>query len=135
MVRPVTLVSGQYGDIPLEQLCALVADIGYDGIEAACWAHVDVDRVMTEDGYAESFLGSLEAHGLRLWAISSHLVGQCVGDQWDPRLDNFAPAAMAGRPEEIRQWVVRRMATVARAAHRLGIDVVTGFLGSPIWPY
>jgi len=28
MVRPVTLVSGQYGDIPLEQLCALVADIG-----------------------------------------------------------------------------------------------------------
>lgn len=90
---------------------------------------------MTEDGYAESFLGTVEAHGLRLWAISSHLVGQCVGDQWDPRLDNFAPAAMAGRPEEIRQWVVRRMATVARAAHRLGIDVVTGFLGSPIWPY
>ena len=135
MVRPVTLVSGQYGDIPLERLCTLVADIGYDGIEAACWAHVDVDRVMTEDGYAENFLGTLEAHGLRLWAISSHLIGQCVGDQWDPRLDNFAPAAMAGRPEEIQQWAVRQMATVARAAHRLGIDVVTGFLGSPIWPY
>ena len=135
MVRPVTLVSGQYGDIPLENLCALVADIGYDGIEAACWAHVDVERVMTEDGYAESFLGTLAAHGLRLWAISSHLVGQCVGAQWDPRLDTFAPTALAGRPEEIRQWAVERMGTVARAARRLGIDVVTGFLGSPIWPY
>ena len=90
---------------------------------------------MTEDGDAESCLCTLEAHGLRVWAISSHLIGQCVGDQWEPRLDNFAPTAMAGRPEEIQQWAVRRMATVARAAHRLGIGVVTGFLGSPIWPY
>ncbi len=135
MLRPVTLVSGQYGDIPFEKMCALVADIGYDGIEAACGSHVDVDRVMTEDGYAENFLGTLEAHGLRLWAISSHLTGQCVGDQWEPRLDNFAPKALAGRPAEIQQWAIDQMKTVARAARRLGIDVVTGFLGSPIWPY
>ena len=135
MIRPVTLVSGQYGDIPFEQLCALVADIGYDGIEAACWAHVDVDRVLNEEGYAEEFLGTLETHGLKLWAISSHLIGQCVGDKWDPRLDNFAPTALAGRPEEIQQWAVAQMTTIARAARRLGIDVVTGFLGSPIWNY
>ena len=96
MIRPVTLVSGQYGDIPFEQLCALVADIGYDGIEAACWAHVDVDRVLNEEGYAEEFLGTLETHGLKLWAISSHLIGQCVGDKWDPRLDNFAPTRARG---------------------------------------
>ena len=31
MTRPITLVSGQYGDIPLPELAALAAEIGYDG--------------------------------------------------------------------------------------------------------
>ena len=117
MISPVTLVSGQYGDIPFEQLCALVADIGYDGIEAACRAHVDVDRVLNEEGTRRSSSAPRDPRP------------QTVGDQFsldwsvcrrqmDPRLDNFAPTALAGRPEEIQQWAVAQMTTIARAARR-----------------
>jgi hypothetical protein len=60
-------------------------------------------------------------------------MGQCVGDNWDPRLDNFAPAAVKGKPDEIRAWAIEGMKTCAKAAQILGVDVVTCFLGSPIW--
>lgn len=39
------------------------------------------------------------------------------------------------QPEEIRRWGVEEMKAVARAAQKIGAKVVTGFTGSPIWPY
>mgnify|MGYP000287867997 CR=1 FL=1 len=58
-----------------------------------------------------------------------HLPGQCVGDadQWayDPRLDNFAPSSLAGKPEEIRAWGTEQMKYAARAAKNMGVKVVT----------
>jgi len=135
MKRPITIASGQFGDMPLEELCALASGIGYEGIEVACQSHVDVHKVLEEDGYAERFLGTLKKYNLNVWALSAHLIGQCVGDRWDPRLDNFAPGALAGKPEEIRAWAVGEMKTVAHAAQKLGVRIVTCFLGSPIWPY
>ena len=56
-----------------------------------------------------------------------------MGDNWDPRLDNFAPNELSGQPEKIRQWAIEFMKTTARAAQLLGVKVVTCFLGSPIW--
>ena len=38
-----------------------------------------------------------------------HLPGQCVGDVWDPRLDGFAPAELAGKPDEIRAWGIQQL--------------------------
>ena len=68
-------------------------------------------------------------------ALGAHLAGQCVGDNWDPRLDNFAPTRLAGKPEEIRAWAIDEMETVAAAAQKMGVSIVTCFMGSPIWPY
>lgn len=135
MKRPITIASGQFGDLSFEELCKLASDIGYEGIEVACHAHLDVHRVLKDDAYADWFRGTLDQYGLKVWALSAHLAGQCVGDNWDPRLDNFAPAALSGKPDEIRAWAVEEMKTVARAAHKLGISTVTCFLGSPIWAY
>jgi sugar phosphate isomerase/epimerase len=36
MARPVTLFTGQWADLPLEELAPLAKDIGYDGLELAC---------------------------------------------------------------------------------------------------
>lgn len=135
MKRPITIASGQFGDLSFEELCKLASDIGYEGIEVACHAHLDVHRVLKDDAYADWFRGTLDQYGLKVWALSAHLAGQCVGDNWDPRLDNFAPAALSGKPDEIRAWAVEEMKTVARVAHKLGISTVTCFLGSPIWAY
>lgn len=135
MARPITIASGQFGDLSLEELCKLLKSIGYDGIEVACHAHLDAGRFLKDEAYAQDFRNTLDRYGMKVWALGAHLAGQCVGDNWEPRLDNFAPTALSGKPEEIRAWAVEEMKTIAHAAQKLGVKVVTCFLGSPIWPY
>lgn len=133
--RPITITTGQFGDLSLEELCKIVKSIGYEGIEVACHAHVDVQRVLRDDVYVEWFKSVLKENDLKVWALGAHLIGQCVGDNWDSRLDNFAPAALSGKPDEIRSWAIEEMKAVARSAQKLGVRIVTCFLGSPIWAY
>lgn len=134
-MRPITITTGQYGDLSFEEVCQAMSGIGYDGLEIACHTHLDAHRFLDDDAYAESIRATLEQYHLKVWALGAHLAGQCVGDNWDPRLDNFAPNRLSGKPEEIRQWAVEEMKTIARAAKKLGVHIVTGFTGSPIWSY
>ncbi len=134
-MRPITITTGQYGDLPFEEVCRVMSGIGYDGLEIACHTHLDAHRFLEDAAYEKSIRSALEQNNLKVWALGAHLAGQCVGDNWDPRLDNFAPARLSGKPEEIRAWGVEEMKAVARAAQKIGAQVVTGFTGSPIWPY
>ncbi|MDD4574416.1 MAG: sugar phosphate isomerase/epimerase [Sphaerochaeta sp.] len=133
MSRLVTLASGQFGDLGLEELCIVAKDMGYDGLELATHAHFDVTKALDEASYIPWVWETLTKYGLTCVAISAHLTGQCVGDIWDERLDNFAPASLAGKPEAIRTWAVEEMKRTAQAAKAFGVKVVNGFTGSPIW--
>lgn len=135
MARPITLASGQFGDLSLDELCVLAKKMGYDGLELACHAHFDVPRALSDSGYVHEVKSTLKKYGLCCRALSAHLTGQCVGDVWDKRLDNFAPGSLAGKPEEIRTWAIDTMKNVARAAKLMDVKVVTGFTGSPIWNF
>lgn len=134
-MRPITITTGQYGDLSFEEVCKAMSEIGYDGLEIACHTHLDARRYVADEAYRAEIQATLDKYGLKVWALGAHLAGQCVGDRWDPRLDNFAPAALSGQPEAIRAWAVEEMKAVARAAQLMGVHVVTCFLGSPIWPY
>ena len=69
--------------MPIAELAPKAASWGYDGLELATWGdHLDVGRVLDEDGYAEGHLAMLRDHGLGVWAISCHLVGQAVADRF-----------------------------------------------------
>ncbi|QQO08985.1 sugar phosphate isomerase/epimerase family protein [Breznakiella homolactica] len=133
MGRLVTLASGQFGDLALEDLCILAKKMGYDGLELATHAHFDVGKALHDESYIPSVKAVLAKHGLQCQAVSAHLTGQCVGDLWDERLDNFAPSKLAGKPDEIRAWAIQEMKDTARAAQKFGVSVVNGFTGSPIW--
>jgi sugar phosphate isomerase/epimerase len=136
MARPVTLFTGQWADLPLEELAENAAGWGFDGLELACWGdHFEVDRALGEDDYVESRLELLERHGLRCWAVGAHLVGQAVCDPCDERHRAILPPDVwgDGDPEGVRQRAAERMKDTARAAARLGVDTVTGFTGSSIW--
>lgn len=135
MKRPITLASGQFGDMSLEELCKMASEIGYQGLELATHAHFQVGRALNEQGYVESIKDTLEKYGLNCYALSAHLTGQCVGDQWDPRLDQFAPSELSGKPEEIRSWAIEEMKRTAVAAKKMGVGVVTCFTGSPLWAW
>jgi sugar phosphate isomerase/epimerase len=136
--RPVTLFTGQWADLPLDTLAAKAAGWGYDGLELACWGdHFDVARALTEDGYVDAKRDQLAAHGLKVWAISNHLVGQAVCDKVDERHRAILPARIwgDGDPDGVSERAAAEMKDTARAARALGVDMVNGFTGSAIWPY
>ncbi len=134
MARPVTLFTGQWADLPLEVLAEKAAGWDYNGLELACWGdHFDVERALAEEDYCQGRRDLLAKYGLDVWAISIHLVGQMVSDPNDFRTDQFAPPELAGKPEEKRAWAIETVKNTARAAKKLGVSVVNGFTGSPIW--
>ncbi len=135
MGRPITLCTAQWADLPLEILAKKAAEWGYDGLELACWGdHMDVDRAAKDKNYCDQQLEILKKNGLQLFAISNHLAGQLVCDpNNDGRSDAFAPKDCAGDSEKKRAWAVEAMKNSARAAQNLGLEVVNGFTGSPIW--
>ena len=134
--RPITLFTGQWADLPLETLAEKAASWGYDGLELACWGdHFDVERALSEDGYCDSIRNALSKHGLSVFAISNHLVGQAVCDPIDERHSLILPVRVwgDGEPEGVRGRAAAEMEATARAAAALGVTVVNGFTGSPIW--
>ncbi|MFK0121089.1 sugar phosphate isomerase/epimerase family protein [Streptomyces sp. NPDC090994] len=97
MPRPVTLFTGQWADLPFEQVCRLASDWGYDGLEIACWGdHLDVARAVADDAYLYGRRALLDRYGLQVHAISNHLNGQAVCD--DPIDDGYADFAARWNP-------------------------------------
>jgi sugar phosphate isomerase/epimerase len=136
MTRPLTLFTGQWADLPLEQVAAKAAAWGYDGLELACWGdHFDVARALSEPSYVSALEELLSRNGLRCWALGAHLTGQAVCDRIDERhRDVLAPEVWGdGDPEGVRRRAASRMMDTARAAASLGVDCVTGFTGSSVW--
>lgn len=135
MKRPVTLFTGQWADLSLEEMCKTAKSMGYEGLEIATWGQIDVDKAATDSAYVDELKATLDKYGLSCDALGAHLTGQCVGDLYDPRLDGFVPDELKGKPMEIRAWATNQMKNTAKAAKALGCSVVTGFMGSAVWKY
>jgi sugar phosphate isomerase/epimerase len=137
MSQPVTLFTGQWADLPLEEVAQKASEWGFDGLELACWGgHFDVEKALEDDAYVQSVWDLLQKYGLNCWSISTHLVGQCVADHpIDQRHKDILPARIwgDGDPEGVRQRAAAEVENTARAAARFGVKVVNGFTGSKIW--
>jgi sugar phosphate isomerase/epimerase len=136
-MRKATLFSGQWADLPFEIFCGKAKSFGYDGVEIACWGdHFEVRDALAHEDYIAGKKEVLSRHGLEVFALSSHLVGQAVCDRVDERHRAILPAHVwgDGEAEGVRQRAAREMIDTARAAARLGVNVVNGFTGSSIWP-
>ena len=134
MARPVTLFTGQWADLDIETMCQKAKDFGYDGLELACWGdHFEVDKA--DAAYCKAKRQLLAKYDLQLFSISSHLVGQAICDHIDERHQAILPPHIwgDGKPEGVRKRAAKEMIATARAAKRLGVDVVNGFTGSSIW--
>ncbi|HKL17741.1 MAG TPA: sugar phosphate isomerase/epimerase [Halalkalibaculum sp.] len=136
MARPVTLFTGQWADLSLETIAEKAASWGYDGLELACWGdHFNVQKALKEDGYCEGRKEILAEHGLEVFSVSNHLVGQAVCDLIDERHKDILPKHVwgDGDPEGVRQRAAKEIQDTARSAAKLGVEVVNGFTGSSIW--
>ncbi|MFM1972940.1 MAG: hypothetical protein RLZZ345_24 [Actinomycetota bacterium] len=139
MNQPITLFTGQWADLTLDEVAGLASSWGYDGLEIACSAeHLDVWRVAEDPGYLKQRQEVLKRHSLQTWAISNHLTGQAVCDNpIDFRHRGIVRPAVwgDGDQEGVRQRAAEEMKLTAIAARKLGVDTVVGFTGSSIWQY
>ncbi len=96
---------------------------------------LEVDKALEDDSYIRSRWDILEKYGLRCFAISNHLVGQCVCDNIDERHKSVLPDRIwgDGDPEGVRQRAAEEIMNTARAAKLFGVDTVNGFTGSSVW--
>lgn len=134
MARPVTLFTGQWADLSFEEMCDKAVSFGYDGLELACWGdHFEVEKA--DEAYCKEKRAALDKKGLKVFAISSHLVGQAICDCIDARHKEILSDAIwgDGDPEGVRQRAAEEMIKTAKAARTFGVDVVNGFTGSSIW--
>ena len=80
MTRPITLFTGQWADLPFEEMCRLASGWGYDGLELACWGdHFDPWAAVEDDSYVPAKLEMLKTSRQRNrfkgWAL---IVGFCA---------------------------------------------------------
>jgi sugar phosphate isomerase/epimerase len=134
MGRPVTLFTGQWADLDCETIITKAKEFGYDGVEFGCWGdHFEVDKADAD--YCTAKRALLNQHGMKCYAISSHLVGQAVCDRIDERHAQILPDYIYGdgEPEGVRQRAAEELKKTAIAAKQFGVPVVNGFTGSSIW--
>ena len=133
MARPVTLFTGQWADLPFEEICKKAKSFGYDGVELACWGdHFDVDKALKDKSYCQGPLGD-PARPRPEGASRSrnHLVGQAVCDLIDERHKLILPPDVwgDGDPEGVRKRAAKKMIDTAKACRKF-IDAApekTGF--------
>jgi sugar phosphate isomerase/epimerase len=136
MARPVTLFTGQWADLAIEEMAQKTSDFGYQGIELACWGdHFEVDKALADDNYCAAKHDLLDRFDLQCFAISAHLVGQAVCDNIDQRHQAILPDYVwgDGDPDGVNRRAIEEMKNSARAAQKFGVGVVNGFTGSSIW--
>ncbi len=149
MARPVTLFTGQWADLKLEQMCKKAKKFGYDGLELACWGdHFEVSKALEDRSYCKRKWEMLDKNKCKCFAVSNHLVGQAVCDNIDERHKSILPPHVwgDGKPEGVRKRAAAEMMDTARAARKFFDTapaamkkevtrvVVNGFTGSSIWP-
>ena len=105
-----------------EEVIDIAAGMNFRSVEVACWpqgkaerryagvSHIDAERVLDDDGYAESVLSYAKARGIE---ISS------LGYYPNP-LDSNSDKAEAA---------VRHIEALIKASHKLGVGMVTTFIG------
>ena len=149
MPRPVTLFTGQWADLPFETLCEKASMFGYDGLELACWGdHFEVEHALKDLDYCKRKWEVLLDHGLTMFAVSNHLIGQAICDNIDERHRSILPDGVwgDGDPEGVRKRAAKQMIDAGKACRKM-VDanpdkrgkkdpfpaVVNGFTGSSVW--
>ncbi len=136
MARPLVLFTGQWADLPLEELAPKLGEWGCQGVELACWGdHFEVQRALSDDDYCQAKLDLLARHDQQVFVLAAHRVGQAVCDRIEPRHRRILPDYVwgDGDPDGVNERAAAEMLATVQAAQKLGVSVIGGFTGSPIW--
>jgi sugar phosphate isomerase/epimerase len=121
----------------LESVCKWAAGLGYIGVQIPTWDGrlIDLQKAAESKGYCDDLKGRVEACGVQITELSTHLQGQLVAvhPAYDVGFDGFAPEQHRNNPAARTEWAVQQLKWAAKASRNLGIDVHVTFSGALLW--
>ena len=121
----------------LDNMCKWAASLGYKGIQIPTWeTHlIDLKKAASSQTYCDELRGRVEAHGLKITELSTHLQGQlvAVNPAYDLMFDGFAPKNVQKNPKARQKWAVQQVKWAARASKRLKLKAHVTFSGALMW--
>ena len=139
---PAIFLAQFIGDEPpfnsLEAICAWAANLGYKGVQIPTTdpRFIDLQKAAESKTYADEINGIVQAAGLQITELSTHLQGQlvAVNPAYDQLFDGFAPEAYRNNPSARQQWAVQQLHYAAKASQNLGLNAHATFSGALLWP-
>lgn len=116
-----------YSEKPLDEVCKMVADKGYEAIEIATYdGNGQCDSAeMLKDGKAKELRKMVESHGLFISALSNHADSLLILGPYGVDTDGI----YKGTKEEKIKFGTESLLASAQLANELEVDVVIGFTG------
>jgi sugar phosphate isomerase/epimerase len=119
--------------------CEWAASLGYKGVQLPTLdpRFIDLQKAAESQTYADEVRGTVQAAGLEITELSTHLQGQLVAvhPAYDTLFDGFAPEVVRGNPAARQQWAVQQLKYAAQASKNLGLMAHATFSGALAWPY
>src|SRR5579863_2593143 len=139
---PAIFLAQFLGDQPpfnsLPNICKWAAGLGYIGVQLPSWDNrvIDLQKAAESKTYADEIKGTVEAAGLQITELSTHLQGQLVAvhPAYDTLFDGFAPESVRNNPAARQQWAVQQLKYAAKASQHLGLNAHATFSGALLWP-
>lgn len=121
----------------LKSVCKWAAAQGYVGVQIPVWdtRMIDLKKVAESRDFADEYKATIEACGVQITELSTHLQGQLVAvhPAYDAMFDAFAPKSLHGKPKERTAWAVDQLKLAAKASRNLGLDATGTFSGALMW--
>jgi len=121
----------------LENMARWAAGLGFAGVQIPTWDArlFDLKQAAESDSYCDDILAVVNAAGLKVTELSTHLQGQLVASNpaYDTMLEGFAPAGLDSRARQ--EWAVQQLKWAALASRNLGLTAHATFSGALAWPY
>jgi sugar phosphate isomerase/epimerase len=122
----------------LESICKWAAGLGYKGVQLPTLdpRFIDLQKAAESKTYADEIKGIVNAAGLEITELSTHLQGQlvAVNPVYDTLFDGFSPEHLRGNPAERQKWAVQQLKYAAQASKNLGLAASVTFSGALLWP-
>jgi sugar phosphate isomerase/epimerase len=122
----------------LKTICEWAKSLGFAGVQIPSWDArcIDLQKAAESKSYADEIKGVVNAAGLEITELSTHLQGQLVAvhPAYDALFDGFAPAAVHGNSKARTEWAVQQLKYAAKASQNLGLNAHATFSGALLWP-
>lgn len=121
----------------LENICKWAASLGFKGVQIPTNDPkiLDLQKAAESKTYADEIKGIVNAAGLEITELSTHLQGQLVAvhPAYNELFDGFAPADKRGNATARTAWAVDQLKYAAKASRNLGLNAHATFSGALLW--